>query len=76
MIPDDEGAEKHSLNSAGKTNDFGVQGLMQKDTGLNQVDEEVNLVPTEFKRRFKKRAVVGMESFSKTQKCCSCVSHL
>ncbi|XP_051280976.1 immunoglobulin-like and fibronectin type III domain-containing protein 1 isoform X2 [Dicentrarchus labrax] len=63
VIPYDEDAtEKHSLKSAGRT-DFRIKGLMQKDTGLNpvdedvillntglnQVDEDVNLFPTDFK---------------------------
>ncbi|XP_038577763.1 immunoglobulin-like and fibronectin type III domain-containing protein 1 [Micropterus salmoides] len=64
VIPSDEDAtEKHSLKSAGRTKDFSIKGMMQKDTGfsqfdqegnllktgLNQVDEEVNFLLTEFK---------------------------
>ncbi|XP_044066299.1 immunoglobulin-like and fibronectin type III domain-containing protein 1 [Siniperca chuatsi] len=50
VIPSDEDAtEKHSLKSAGRTKDSSTKGLMQKDTGLHQVDEEVNLLFTEFK---------------------------
>ncbi|XP_035511837.1 immunoglobulin-like and fibronectin type III domain-containing protein 1 [Morone saxatilis] len=46
VIPYDEDAtEKSSLKRAGRT-DFRIKGLMQKDTGLNQVDEDVNLLNT------------------------------
>uniref|UniRef100_A0A8C4NP51 Uncharacterized protein n=1 Tax=Dicentrarchus labrax TaxID=13489 RepID=A0A8C4NP51_DICLA len=46
VIPYDEDAtEKHSLKSAGRT-DFRIKGLMQKDTGLNPVDEDVILLNT------------------------------
>ncbi|XP_070765961.1 immunoglobulin-like and fibronectin type III domain-containing protein 1 [Enoplosus armatus] len=50
VIPyDEEATERHSLKSAERTKDFSIKGLMQKDTGLNQVDEEVNSLLTEFK---------------------------
>ncbi|XP_076597441.1 immunoglobulin-like and fibronectin type III domain-containing protein 1 [Chaetodon auriga] len=45
VIPYDEDAMKdHSLKSAGRTKEFHMKGLMQKATGLNEVDEEVNLL--------------------------------
>ncbi|GLD50096.1 immunoglobulin-like and fibronectin type III domain-containing protein 1 [Lates japonicus] len=66
VIPYDEDAtDKHGVKSVGRTKDFSIKGLMQKDTGLNQVDvemanlletvlnqtgaEEVNFLPKEFK---------------------------
>lgn len=72
VIPyDEDKTDKHGVKSVGRTKDFSIKGLMQKDTGLNQVDvemanlletvlnqtgaEEVNFLPTEFKRRFNDR---------------------
>ncbi|XP_040908463.1 immunoglobulin-like and fibronectin type III domain-containing protein 1 [Toxotes jaculatrix] len=47
VIPyDEETTEKHTLQSADKM-DYSMKGLMQKDTGLNQLnDEKVNLLDT------------------------------
>ncbi|XP_074498623.1 immunoglobulin-like and fibronectin type III domain-containing protein 1 [Sebastes fasciatus] len=46
-IPYDEDAtEKHSLRSAARTKDSNIKGLMQKGPGLDQVDEEGNLLDT------------------------------
>lgn len=60
MTPyDEDAAEKHNRMNAGRTEDFSIRGLMQNDTGLNQMDgEEGNLLPTEFKRRFNKEIVI------------------
>uniref|UniRef100_A0A4W6DDZ4 Immunoglobulin like and fibronectin type III domain containing 1, tandem duplicate 3 n=1 Tax=Lates calcarifer TaxID=8187 RepID=A0A4W6DDZ4_LATCA len=52
VIPyDEDKTDKHGVKSVGRTKDFSIKGLMQKDTGLNQVDVEmeVNFLPTEFK---------------------------
>ncbi|XP_063321071.1 immunoglobulin-like and fibronectin type III domain-containing protein 1 [Pelmatolapia mariae] len=65
IIPYDEnGTEKHSLKSVGRTTNFSVNGLMQKDTelckgdiqeanlrnaGLPQMDPEKFILPAEFK---------------------------
>lgn len=65
---DAEATLNQNLKSADGTKDFSVTGLRQKDTwlnqmdveefnllnrGLNQVDEEGQLVLAEYKRRFK-----------------------
>nr|XP_046254100.1 immunoglobulin-like and fibronectin type III domain-containing protein 1 [Scatophagus argus] len=51
-IPYNEDAmEKHSLKSAGRTKEFNMNGLVQNNTELNQMDvEEVNLLNTGLNR--------------------------
>uniref|UniRef100_A0A4W6DDI5 Ig-like domain-containing protein n=1 Tax=Lates calcarifer TaxID=8187 RepID=A0A4W6DDI5_LATCA len=48
VIPyDEDKTDKHGVKSVGRTKDFSIKGLMQKDTGLNQVDVEMaNLLET------------------------------
>ncbi|KAM3618348.1 uncharacterized protein V6R79_019497 [Siganus canaliculatus] len=42
---DDDDMERHSLKTAGRTNDINIKGLKQKATGLNELDvEHINLI--------------------------------
>lgn len=75
---DADATENQNLKSADRAKDFSVTSLRQKDPrlnqidveefnllnrGLNQVDEEGQLVLAEYKRRFKKRSgAAGTES--------------
>ncbi|XP_078025997.1 immunoglobulin-like and fibronectin type III domain-containing protein 1 [Epinephelus lanceolatus] len=43
---DEDTTERHSLKSAGRSKDQNIKELMQKGTGLNQVDKEGNLLDT------------------------------
>ncbi|XP_074536686.1 immunoglobulin-like and fibronectin type III domain-containing protein 1 [Halichoeres trimaculatus] len=46
---DEELTEKHGIKNSGRTKDYRINGLMQKNTAQKQVDEEVNQVFTELK---------------------------
>uniref|UniRef100_A0A8C2WJI0 Ig-like domain-containing protein n=1 Tax=Cyclopterus lumpus TaxID=8103 RepID=A0A8C2WJI0_CYCLU len=46
MSYDEDGTENHGLASAGRTTNSNIKGLMQRCTGLDQVDEEGNLLFT------------------------------
>ncbi|XP_034550753.1 immunoglobulin-like and fibronectin type III domain-containing protein 1 [Notolabrus celidotus] len=51
ILSDEDSKEKHGLKSSGRTKDQRINGLVQKDTGNNQVDEEVNRLLTELRLR-------------------------
>ncbi|XP_026187316.1 immunoglobulin-like and fibronectin type III domain-containing protein 1 [Mastacembelus armatus] len=49
-IPNEDTNKKYNLKCAGEAKDLSIMDLMQRDTGLNQVDaEEIHFLSTEFK---------------------------
>ncbi|XP_054464728.1 immunoglobulin-like and fibronectin type III domain-containing protein 1 [Anoplopoma fimbria] len=61
-IPHDEvRTENNSLSSAGRTKNSNIKGLMQKGTGLDQFDGEVNLLDTGLNLTDKEAALLSTE---------------